>query len=95
MGAGWQEESDAVKTTRGQFDEAQAATAAEVEGKGEAEAELKSHLDDSAKQDAQESKDQKRRSDIENWSELGYCTVWVGTTQERETEVERCTRRTA
>jgi phospholipase A2 len=85
IGAGWPKESDTAEKTAGQLDEAQAATAAEADDKvEEAKAEQKDHLDELAKQNNKESKDQQEKRNQGDPGDLGYCTVWVGTTQERE-----------
>jgi cytosolic phospholipase A2 len=85
IGAGWPKESDSAEKTAGQLDEAQAATAAEADEKiEEAKAEQKDHLSGLAKQNDRESKNLQEKRDNENLGDLGYCTVWVGTTEERE-----------
>jgi cytosolic phospholipase A2 len=85
IGAGWPKESDSTEKTAGQLDEAHAATAAEADDKvEEAKAEQKEHLGVLAGQNDTESKYRQEKPIKEDPGDLGYCTVWVGTTQERE-----------
>ncbi|KUJ16789.1 putative cytosolic phospholipase A2 zeta [Mollisia scopiformis] len=72
IGVGWPKQSDTAEKTAGQLDEAQASTAAEADSK----------LEEAKADQASNSQDDDDSGD------LGYCTVWVGTTQERASSTE-------
>lgn len=80
IGVGWPKPSDTAEKTEEQLEEAQAKTTAEAEAKlEEAQEEQMTHLENMT------SSEQKSRStDAEDSDDLGYCTVWVGTTEERK-----------
>lgn len=82
IGAGWPKSSDTAEKTAGQLDSAQALTAAEADQKVEdAKAEQLEHLQAVSKGD------EKAESQAsEDSGDLGYCTVWVGTTEERSAD---------
>jgi len=85
VGLGWPKEKDAIEKTTGQLEDAQAATAAEADAKLEdAKAEQIEHLKDVEKNGKIASTSQ----DDDDAGDLGYCTVWVGTTQERSSSTE-------
>lgn len=80
LGAGWPKQGDTAEKTAGQLQEAQAATVAEAASKvEEAKAEQKQHLKDVATVPEKAA----NSIDSEDSGDLGYCTVWVGTTEER------------
>jgi phospholipase A2 len=83
VGLGWPKSSDTTEKTTGQLEEAQASTAAEADSKlEEAKADQVEHLKDVAESTGKESKTK------EDPGDLGYCTVWVGTTQERSSTTD-------
>lgn len=83
IGLGWPKSSDTTEKTTGQLEEAQASTAAEADSKlEEAKADQVEHLKDVA-----ESTDEGQEAK-EDAGDLGYCTVWVGTTQERSSATD-------
>lgn len=85
VGVGWPKEKDTIEKTTGQLDEAQASTAAEADVKLEdAKADQIEHLKDVEKNGERVSNSQ----DDADSGDLGYCTVWVGTTQERSSSTE-------
>jgi phospholipase A2 len=85
VGVGWPKEKDTIEKTTGQLEEAQASTAAEADSKLEdAKADQIEHLKDFEKNGKKASNNQ----DDEDSGDLGYCTVWVGTTQERASSTE-------
>jgi len=85
IGTGWPRQSDTIEKTTGQLDEAQASTAAEADAKLEdAKADQIEHLKDIEK----EGKKASNSHDDDNSGDLGYCTIWVGTTQERSSSTE-------
>jgi phospholipase A2 len=85
VGVGWPKQSDTAEKTAGQLDEAQASTAAEADSKlEEAKADQVEHLKDVAQHGAEAANSQ----DTEDSGDLGYCTVWVGTTQERASSAD-------
>lgn len=78
IGAGWPKSSDTTERTTGELEEAQASSAAEAESKVEdAKADQADHLKDVTKLNGEPSENQNDPGD------LGYCTIWVGTTEER------------
>jgi cytosolic phospholipase A2 len=80
VGVGWPKEKDTIEKTTGQLDEAQASTTAEADAKLEdAKEDQIDHLRDVEKNGKKVSNSQ----DDDDSGDLGYCTVWVGTTQER------------
>jgi phospholipase A2 len=85
VGVGWPKEKDTIEKTAGQLDEAQAATATEADSKLEdAKADQIEHLKDVEKNGKKASNGQ---SD-DDAGDLGYCTIWIGTTQERSSSTE-------
>lgn len=84
VGAGWPKMSDTAAKTADQLEDAQAQTAEEAEEKvQQAMSDQKEHLEDIEKTQDAASKSKREHHD-EDPGDLGYCTVWVGTTQERE-----------
>lgn len=85
VGVGWPKQSDTAEKTAGQLDEAQASTAAEADSKlEEAKSDQVEHLKDVEQHGAKAANSKV----VEDSGDLGYCTVWVGTTQERESSTE-------
>ncbi|KAG4429840.1 hypothetical protein IFR05_014678 [Cadophora sp. M221] len=85
LGTGWPQKSDTAEKTAGQLDEAQVATAEEAESKIEdAKAQQKEHLEEIKKKHSNSSSSK----DDEDSEDLGYCTIWVGTTEERSSATE-------
>ncbi|KAH8659171.1 putative cytosolic phospholipase A2 zeta [Tricladium varicosporioides] len=81
IGVGWPKETDTVEKTADQLDEAQARTAKEANIKLEiAKHDQERHGEHYPAQPSLDS--QKEPND------LGYCTIWVGTTQERSSTTE-------
>ncbi|CAD6439101.1 5118a848-706d-44dc-a29c-46bd06ca4716 [Sclerotinia trifoliorum] len=80
IGVGWPRPSDTAAKTEEQLEEAQARTTSEAEAKlEEAQEEQITHLENMT------SREQNSKStDAEGSGDLGYCTVWVGTTEERK-----------
>ena len=82
IGVGWPKESDPVETTTAQLDSAQAQTAEEADAKvAEAKADQQDHL-----QDVADGKKAAITQSSQDSGDLGYCTVWVGTTEERSAD---------
>ncbi len=80
VGVGWPKKRDTAEKTAGQLEEAQASTTAEADAKIEnAKADQLKHLQEVEKRGAQAS----NSIDDSDSGDLGYCTVWVGTTVER------------
>jgi phospholipase A2 len=80
IGVGWPKGTDTAEKTAGQLDDAQASTAAEAESKiEEAKADQIEHLKDVERSPAKVS----NGKDVDDSGDLGYCTIWVGTTEER------------
>jgi phospholipase A2 len=85
VGVGWPKEKDSIEKTTGQLDEAQASTAAEADAKlEEAKADQTEHLKDVEDNGKKVSNSQ----DDGDFGDLGYCTVWVGSTQERSSSTD-------
>jgi phospholipase A2 len=85
IGTGWPKQSDTAEKTAGQLDEAQASTAAEADSKLEdAKADQIEHL----KEVEQKGSKASNSSDDDDSGDLGYCTIWVGTTQERSSATD-------
>ncbi|KAH6673790.1 putative cytosolic phospholipase A2 zeta [Halenospora varia] len=81
IGVGWPKETDTAEKTAGQLDEAQASTTKEANIKLEM---AKQDQEQQAKYLlAEPSADSKKGP-----NDLGYCTIWVGTTQERSSTTE-------
>lgn len=79
IGVGWPKPSDTAEKTEEQLEEAQASSAAEAEAKlEEAQEDQAVHLEKVASR-----QEEPRSLDVEDTGDLGYCTVWVGTTEER------------
>ncbi|PBP28884.1 putative cytosolic phospholipase A2 zeta [Diplocarpon rosae] len=72
VGTGWPKQSDTAENTAGQLEEAQATSVAEAETK----------VEDAQADQVNHSKDDDASGD------LGYCTIWVGTTEERSSATE-------
>ncbi|UKZ59781.1 uncharacterized protein TrAtP1_001077 [Trichoderma atroviride] len=90
LGAGWPKD-ETPEQAKKELTEAQAATPAEAEHKvEEAQAKQKDLRETASKQDATKPSQQdekfKFKPGNEKAGELGYCTVWVGTTEERTTD---------
>lgn len=92
VGAGWPKESDSIEKTTAQLDDAQATTAVEAESKVEdAKHDQEVHLEkiEELSQDKDTSSEQTDlgnappKNQNEDTGDLGFCTVWVGTTEER------------
>ncbi|PTB64002.1 FabD/lysophospholipase-like protein [Trichoderma citrinoviride] len=87
VGIGWPKPDETPEQARKELEEAQAATAAEAERKVE---EAQAEQEDRRKAAADEQKkldvESKFAPGSENAGELGYCSVWVGTTEERSTD---------
>ncbi|RKU46758.1 hypothetical protein DL546_004763 [Coniochaeta pulveracea] len=100
VGIGWPKSADTVKKTEQELDKAQAATVSEADKKlTDAQNDQTERRKDSAKpkpsgkeeyeQSGQEKPEgSKYDQGNESSGELGYCTVWVGTTTERNTTSE-------
>jgi phospholipase A2 len=85
VGVGWPKEKDSIEKTTGHLDEAQASTAAEADAKlEEAKADQTEHLKDVEDNGKKVSNSQ----DDGDFGDLGYCTVWVGSTQERSSSTD-------
>jgi phospholipase A2 len=85
IGVGWPRDSDTAEKSAVQLDEAQAKTAADADSKIQ-EAERK-QIEDS--QDVErEGVNASNSRDADDSDELGYCTIWVGSTQERSSDTE-------
>jgi phospholipase A2 len=96
VGIGWPKTTDSVQQTAKELDQAQAATAREAEEKlkeakhdqaarrVEATQDPKSQIEDPKAATTTDKPAPYAQGD-ETAGELGYCTVWVGTTQERST----------
>ncbi|KAL3418316.1 phospholipase a2 [Phlyctema vagabunda] len=89
MGSGWPKSSDPAEKTAEQLEDAQAKTVKEADDKVEAAKldQAEQHQDQQVTQDVVSL----TKSDPENQEEdgdLGYCTIWVGTTEERSATVD-------
>ncbi|KAI0159069.1 cytosolic phospholipase A2 zeta [Pestalotiopsis sp. NC0098] len=84
VGVGWPKAGEAPAATEHELEEAQATSVAEAESKlREAkETHAANHATDPADQKDKAQHDQSHPED----SDLGYCTIWVGSTQERSSE---------
>ncbi|KAI6091374.1 FabD/lysophospholipase-like protein [Hypoxylon rubiginosum] len=95
LGAGWPKGTDSAQKIGQQLDEAQADSAADIEAKMREAQQNK----DTSSSDQSSSKNkgpvndpaelsEKAKHDIEHPedSDLGYCTIWVGSTEERSSE---------
>jgi phospholipase A2 len=88
VGIGWPKTTDSVQKTAKELDEAQASTPKEAEEKlteakhDQAVRRMEATQDNDS---TTTNKPKKYASGDEKAGELGYCTVWVGTTQERST----------
>lgn len=88
VGIGWPKPGGSARQTRKELEEAQAASASEADRRLE---DAMADQKDLREEAAQQGKDVKSSSDPESKFEpgnqeagdLGYCTVWVGSTQER------------
>jgi phospholipase A2 len=76
VGAGWPKPSDTAEKAAGQLDEAQASSPAEAESK------VQDAKDHQIKQGDAAAQSSSTRGNDEA-GDLGYCTIWVGTTEER------------
>jgi phospholipase A2 len=79
IGAGWPKPGDTAEEAAGQLDEAQASSPAEAELKVQ---DSKEHPTNEADSKAMPTKTSNSNGTKAN-GELGYCTIWVGTTEER------------
>jgi phospholipase A2 len=85
MGVGWPKGTDTAEKAAGQLEEAQASTVAEATSKiDDAKAEQVEHLKDVEKAPAETS----NSKDTNDAGDLGYCTIWVGTTEERSSATD-------
>jgi phospholipase A2 len=85
VGAGWPKLSDPVEKAAGQLDDAHARTVEEAEEKvQQAMSDQKDHLEDIVMSKGAVPKNNNDHGLEGDHRDLGYCTVWVGTTQERE-----------
>lgn len=91
LGAGWPKKSDSSEEAAAQLEDAQVASAAEAEAKlkeakADAEAEHKAHDKAVAKKDTSKDRVAAANPDgnVSDSGDLGFCSVWVGSTQERE-----------
>ncbi|KAI1127387.1 acyl transferase/acyl hydrolase/lysophospholipase [Nemania abortiva] len=90
VGIGWPKATDSIEKIEEQLESAQAETATEAEAKlSRAQQEQAAHHTDSSpsqsasnSSDEQHTRSQHEQSHPED-SDLGYCTIWVGTTEER------------
>lgn len=87
VGAGWPKPGESTSETRKELDEAQVHSTREAEGRlAEAKREQE-HLREEAHSHGQEVKTDDNASKFDpghpEAGDLGYCTVWVGTTEER------------
>ncbi|RDL33612.1 Lysophospholipase [Venustampulla echinocandica] len=81
LGAGWPKPTDSPEETGRQLDEAEPSTAAEAQSKlEEAKQDQNQHPGGQSKETTSDSK--------KGPSDLGYCTVWVGTTEERSSTTD-------
>jgi phospholipase A2 len=100
VGIGWPKTEDTVKKTEQELDKAQAATVSEADsklanakvdqtvrrmGSGEPNTSGQEEYEQSGREKPQGSKYDQGDESV---GELGYCTVWVGTTTERSTTAE-------
>ena len=81
IGAGWPKEKD---ETKNELDAADAATAQQAAGKI---ADAREEQRNKSQNSTQEAVDKGEVNNLDK-SDLGYCTVWVGTTMERKSETE-------
>ncbi|KAL7915634.1 acyl transferase/acyl hydrolase/lysophospholipase [Trichoderma velutinum] len=91
VGIGWPKPDETPEQARKELEEAQAATAAEAERKvEEAQATQEDLRKAAAKRETTKSakldEESKFMPGSEKAGELGYCSVWVGTTEERSTD---------
>ncbi|KAI1377759.1 FabD/lysophospholipase-like protein [Hypoxylon crocopeplum] len=85
IGVGWPKGTDSAQKIEQQLDAAQASSAADAETKvQQAQRDQKMHQTKSNDED----QSAKAKHDVEHPedSDLGYCTIWVGTTEERSSE---------
>lgn len=86
IGTGWPKAEDSAKESAEQLEDAQANTVDAAEGMIEgAKREQSEHL---KKIEEIPPRDEVQGKAIEDSGDLGYCTVWVGTTEERATSTE-------
>lgn len=90
VGIGWPKDADPTEDTVRQLEEASAHSAADADQKLQG-AQIDQALQDikhsDQNKDASKGQDGKVKDKYQQAAEsLGYCTVWVGTTEERETE---------
>ncbi|GAP86392.2 putative cytosolic phospholipase A2 zeta [Rosellinia necatrix] len=85
IGIGWPKATDSVEKIEKQLDEAQAETSADADAKlARAQQEQAAHSTTSSKLGDKRENDKARHEQSHpEASDLGYCTVWVGTTEER------------
>ncbi|KAL0472281.1 acyl transferase/acyl hydrolase/lysophospholipase [Neurospora intermedia] len=91
IGAGWPKASASASTTARELKEAEEATEAEADNKlAQAKADQATRHANDPKVKPEGDSDQSLMSQQEKYDqtahELGYCTVWVGTTEERRTD---------
>lgn len=85
IGVGWPKQTDTAEKTAAQLDDAQAHSTAEADSKIEAaKKEQISHLEDVAKKGVEVAES----TDQDDSGDLGYCTIWVGTTQQRTADTD-------
>lgn len=97
VGIGWPKLGETPEQAKKELEEAQAATAAEAERKvEEAQAKQKDLREAAEKREATKlakpDEESKYKRGDEKAGELGYCTVWVGMTEERSTNTPPITK---
>jgi phospholipase A2 len=92
LGAGWPRPDDTAEEAASQLEEARAHTVTEAEGMiNDAKLEQAQHTKEtetSAEIDFEKSAENGSAKANKNSDDLGYCTIWVGTTEERATSTE-------
>ncbi|KAK7415178.1 hypothetical protein QQZ08_012424 [Neonectria magnoliae] len=93
VGIGWPKPGESPAQAAKELEEAQAKSAREAEDKlqdaKEAQNELRKEAKESGKPCKSDDKESKYKPGEEDSGDLGYCTVWVGTNQERSAESPR------
>jgi phospholipase A2 len=84
IGAGWPKASDTAEEAAGQLDEAQAKSVAEAEHKiQDAKEHPVSEKSTGNSPAGPSGPSDKKTKAVEKLQDLGYCTIWIGTTEER------------
>lgn len=87
VGIGWPNVSDPAKKTAKELDEAQASSVSEADDKlEEAKVDQAARRVEAGQNGKEKDAKDKYEEGDETAGELGYCTVWVGSTQERTSE---------